>query len=108
MASAGAPGDRAAQQALETLTDAVAKGEPGTKLLYFDASGMNAQLAVADESGLLAARMRAIGLERILFGSDGSTPGNTPREAWVAFRKLPFTEEEFRTIAANVPPYLRQ
>jgi hypothetical protein len=47
MAGGGAPGDQLALQALEVLAEAVAKGEPRTKLLYFDASGMNAQIAVA-------------------------------------------------------------
>ena len=41
-------------------------------------------------------------------GSDASTGGAlTPRAVWEAFRKLPLTDAEFRTIAANVPPYLR-
>lgn len=95
-------------EALETLTEAVAKAEPHTRRLYFDASGMNAQLAVPAEAALLATtRMRQIGVTRILFGSDGATPGNTPRNAWAAFRKLPLSQEEFRMIAANVPNYLQ-
>ena len=70
---------------------------------------MNAQIAVPDEAALLATRMRQIGVQRILFGSDGATGGNAPpREAWAAFRKLPLTEAEFRTIAVNVPPYLQK
>ena len=77
--------------------------------LYFDASGMNAPIAVPDEAALLATRMRQIGVQRILFGSDGATGGNAPpREAWAAFRTLPLTEAEFRTIALNVPPYLQK
>ena len=109
MAGGGAPGDQLAQQALEIFAEAVAKAEPRTKLLYFDASGMNAQIAVPDEAALLATRMRQIGVQRILFGSDGATGGNAPpREAWAAFRKLPLTEAEFRTIALNMPPYLQK
>ena len=109
MAGGGAPGDQLALQALEVLAEAVAKGEPRTKLLYFDASGMNAQIAVRDEAAVLSTRMRQIGVQRILFGSDGATGGNAPpREAWAAFRTLPLTEGEFRTIAMNVPPYLRK
>lgn len=30
-----------------------------------------------------------------------------PREGWAAFRRLRLTEAEFRTIAGNVPPYMR-
>ena len=109
MAGGGAPGDQLAQQALETFAEAFAKAELRTKLLYFDASGMNAQIAVSDEAALLATRMRQIGVQRILFGSDGATGGNAPpREAWAAFRKLPLTGAEFRTIAVNMPPYLQK
>jgi uncharacterized protein len=108
MAGGGAPDDQLAQQALEVLAEAVAKAEPSTRLLYFDASGMNAQIAVPDEAALLAVRMRQIGLQRILFGSDGATGGNAPpREAWAAFRTLPLSDRDFATIAGNVPPYLR-
>jgi predicted TIM-barrel fold metal-dependent hydrolase len=109
MAGGGAPGDQLAEQALDVLAEAVAKTEPRTKLLYFDASGMNAQIAMPDEAALLATRMRQIGVQRILFGSDGATGGNAPpREAWAAFRTLPLTEAEFHTIAVNVRPYLRK
>ena len=94
---------------LPSLSEAMAKADPRTKLLYFDASGMSAQIAVPEEAARLATRMRQIGLERILFGSDGATGGNAPpREAWTAFRNLPLTEAEFRAIALNVPPYLRK
>jgi predicted TIM-barrel fold metal-dependent hydrolase len=109
MAGGGAPGDQLAEQALDALSEAMVKADPRTKLLYFDASGMSAQIAVPEEAARLATRMRQIGLERILFGSDGATGGNAPpREAWTAFRNLPLTEAEFRAIAVNVPPYLRK
>ena len=49
----------------------------------------------------------------ILYGTHYGTDGPvskalSPREGWDAFRtKLPLTEEELRTIADNVAPYLR-
>ena len=89
------------------MAEAIANGDARTRQLYFDASGMNAQIKVPQEAALLVTRMRLIGLERILYGSDGATDGNAPREAWAAFRTLPLTDAEFRTIATNVPPYLR-
>jgi len=30
-----------------------------------------------------------------------------PQQAWAAFRKLPLSDEEFRTIASNLAPYMR-
>ena len=108
MAGGGAPGDQLAHQALEFFAEAFVRNDNRTKLLYFDASGMGAQIAAPDEAAVLVTRMRQIGLERILFGSDGAVGGNAPpREAWAAVRKLPLTDAELRTIAANVPPYLR-
>jgi hypothetical protein len=52
-------------------------------------------------------RIRQVGVERILFGSDAAIEGNRPRESWAAFRRLPLTEAEFDRIARNLAPYLR-
>jgi predicted TIM-barrel fold metal-dependent hydrolase len=52
--------------------------------------------------------IRGVGPERVLFGSDTTLPAVTPAAAWIALHKLlPLTAEEFRVIAANVPPYLQ-
>ena len=52
----------------------------------------------------IAARIREIGLGRILYASDAPPP-----EAWHAFRTtLPLTEAEFRTLANNVAPYMQE
>ena len=70
-------------------------------------------ILVASEGGrttkkLIASRIRQLGIDRVLFGSDAATGGNlAPREAWVEFQKVPLTEAEFRTIANNVAPYMR-
>ena len=56
----------------------------------------------------MAQRLRQIGIDKILYGSDAATPGNLrPAEAWQAFRKLPLTDAEFAKIATNVAPYMR-
>jgi hypothetical protein len=57
---------------------------------------------------LIAARIREIGVDRIVYGSDGAAGGNlAPREAWATFRQLPLTEAEFKAIANNIAPYMR-
>jgi hypothetical protein len=59
---------------------------------------------------LVTRRMRQIGVGRILYGSDLSvgTTNPPPAAAWATMRRrLPLTDEELRTIANNVPPYLR-
>jgi predicted TIM-barrel fold metal-dependent hydrolase len=109
LAGAGAPGDTAADQALDVFIEAIANGDPRATRLYFDASGVwPTAKTTAEEAAMIAGRIRQLGVPRILYGSDAATAGNlTPREGWAAFRKLPLTDAEFRTIASNVPPYLR-
>ena len=109
LAGGGAPGDVAADQAIGVFIEAIAKGDPRTKQLYFDASGIwPTAKTTPEEAAAMANRIRQVGVQRVLYGSDGATAGNlTPREGWAAFRKLPLTDAEFRTIAGNVPPYLR-
>jgi hypothetical protein len=55
-------------------------------------------------------RIRQIGLDRILYGSDAAF-GNHPDPggSWAAFRKgVPLSAAEFGKIARNVAPYLRE
>jgi predicted TIM-barrel fold metal-dependent hydrolase len=61
-----------------------------------------------ERAALIAQRIRELGVQRILFGSDAPTEESfLPKAAWAAFRSLPLTEAEFQAIAANVPPYMR-
>jgi uncharacterized protein len=56
----------------------------------------------------IAARIRQIGVERVLYGSDAATsPLAYPKAGWEAFQRLPLTPAEFRAIASNVAPYMR-
>jgi len=102
-----AGGGRATDSALAVFANAITAHDPRTKNLYFDVATLTAG---ETPEGLQrdAMRMRQIGLNRILFGSDLSPPNPSPRDSWQMFRlKVPLTEDEFRTIAANVAPYLR-
>jgi len=43
----------------------------------------------------------------VLFGSDATTAAATPDGVWTAMRKLlPLTDDEFKGIANNTPPYM--
>jgi len=105
---AGAGGyDATTDSALAVFVDAIAAHDPRVKQLWFDVTTV-ARNATDDTAKLLATRIRQLGLDRVLYGSDGATGGNLPpREAWAEFLKLPLTEAEFRTIANNVAPYMR-
>ena len=61
-----------------------------------------------DQLRQVSARIRELGVERVLYGSDAAmNPVGYPRAGWEAFHRLPLTEAEFSVIATNVTPYMR-
>jgi predicted TIM-barrel fold metal-dependent hydrolase len=61
----------------------------------------------ASTAAVVVKRIRQVGVDRILYGSDAAAGGNLrPRESWAAFRRLPLTKNEFDAIAGNLAPYL--
>ena len=107
LAGGGGPSDTASHEALQVLVAAVASGDARTRRLWFDITGIGTiPKLTMEEATFFAAMIRQIGVRRILYGSDAASAGNTPRESWAAFRKLPLSDEEFRIIATNVAPYM--
>jgi uncharacterized protein len=99
--------DSIADAALSVFVDAIARNDSRTRNLWFDVTTVDRGLSPAGAARLVR-RIRQLGLPRILWGSDAATGGNLPpARAWEEFRKLPLTPAEFRTIAANVAPYMR-
>ena len=93
---------------LEVFATALEAGDARTRNLYLDVATV-AELQKHEQLQQLAARIRQIGPQRILYGSDGAFGGNrTPDEHWGTFRGMvPLTDEEFAVIRDNVAPYLR-
>lgn len=90
-------------EVLGLYADAVSAGRPFTRNLFFDLAQASLVGETDENLRMMAGRMRQIGLERMLYGSDAAFP---PREVWADFwLKMPFTEDEFRMIAANVAPF---
>ena len=57
---------------------------------------------------MIADRIRQVGVQRVLYGSDLDPPGGSIAAGWRLFlEKLPLTEAEFRTIAGNVTRFAR-
>jgi predicted TIM-barrel fold metal-dependent hydrolase len=107
LAGAGSWQDQGAQRAVEVFADAVAKHDARTRLLYFDVTALGAA-PTPESAQAMAGIIRQLGTDRVLFGSDATLPTVTPGTAWLALRKLlPLTDDEFRAIARNVPPYMR-
>jgi len=100
--------DPVTDSALSVFVDAIARHDPRVKNLWFDVTSVVIAGITPEKAKLVAARIRQIGLRRVVYGSDAHFGGNpAPREGWAAFRQLPLTENEFRTIANNLAPYMR-
>ncbi|HZV64538.1 MAG TPA: hypothetical protein VFG03_06485 [Telluria sp.] len=99
--------DPPADEAMAVLAEAVERHDPRTRQLWFDvASVVDANIAPANAAKVVR-RIRQVGVERILYGSDSALGDNLrPREGWAAFRRLPLTDDEFARIAGNLAPYL--
>ena len=93
-------------EVLGVFVEAIARGDPRTKNLWFDVTSVTIDLT-PETAQRIVERIRQLGVQRMLFGSDAPTPTNLPRMTWAAFRKLPLTEAEFRAIESNVAPYMR-
>ena len=99
--------DPAAESAMAVLAAAVEQGDPRTRQLWFDVATVAQPPIAPDTAGQLARRIRQVGVDRVLYGSDAAAGDNLrPRESWEAFRRLPLLEEELGQIARNVAPYL--
>jgi uncharacterized protein len=99
--------DPPADDAMAVLAEAVAQGDPRTSQLWFDVATVVDRTISPAHAALVARRIRQVGVERVLYGSDAATGDNLrPREGWAAFRQLPLSEDEFAWIAMNVAPYL--
>src|SRR5262245_32289221 len=105
---AGAGGyDPATDAALGVFADAIAKRDPRMKNVWFDATAVVRPGMPADQLQKIAARIRQLGVDRVLYGSDAPTnPATYPQAGWKAFQTLPLTGAEFSTIANNVAPYM--
>ena len=104
---AGSGGYNAAtDSALSVFTDAIAKHDTRMKNVWFDAAVVARPAMSKDQLQQMATRIRQIGVDRVLYGSDAAGNPLTPRAVWSAFRRLPLSETEFRLIENNVAPYM--
>ena len=100
--------DPPADSAMAVLADAVQRGDPRTKNLWFDVTTVVDSAITPAQAALVVRRIRQVGPRRVLYGSDAAPPGlPKPRQWWAWFRRLPLTEE-FKQIARNVAPYFTE
>ena len=105
---AGAGGyDATTDSALGVFVEAIVRRDARMKQVWFDAAVVVRPSTSPDTLDLIAARIRQLGIERVLFGSDAAaSPATYPSAGWAAFRRLPLSEAELATIASTVTPYL--
>ena len=97
--------DPPADSAMAVLADAV-RGNRYARRLWFDVAGVVDAGISPMHAALVARRIRQVGVERVLYGSDGAVGENLrPRQSWAAFRGLSLTDDEIARIADNVAPY---
>lgn len=102
-------GENFASEALAVYAEAVAARHPATRHLYFDVTDAALVARTPDQAQIVADRIRQIGFDRILYGSDAAFDNHPdPHDSWIAFRNgIPLSAAEFDKIARNIAPYLR-
>jgi uncharacterized protein len=98
--------DPPADEALSVFIEAIARGDRRAARLLFDVATAADSEDGPEALALIARRIRELGVERVLYGSDAPVPGNSPRESWATFRRVPLSEDEWTTIAGSTAPYL--
>jgi uncharacterized protein len=77
------------------------------KNLYFDLTTVAHPGNPPERAAMVAKRIRQLGADRILYGSDATLGSNQPpRDAWATLRGYDLTDKEIKTIAKNRAPYL--
>lgn len=105
---AGGGGAYGPDEALDPFAAALTAARPAVRNLYFDVAAVVTGREPPELLAIIAKRLREMGVQRILFGTDrDGLHALPPAEAWAAFSRLPLEDAEFRTIASNVAPYLR-
>jgi predicted TIM-barrel fold metal-dependent hydrolase len=93
---------------LAVLADAAARRDPRMRHVWVDVTAFARPGLSAADARRLVRRLRQVGMERVLYGSDAAIGADIrPRDAWAAFRTLPLTDAEAARVAKNVMPYLR-
>ena len=102
------PGYPDADSVMAAFGEAADRHDPHMRNLYFDVATIVTAETSPANAALVARRIRQVGPQRVLYGSDLSPSGGSVRSGWEIFRdKVPLTAEEMRTIAGNVTRFAR-
>ena len=95
-------------EVMAVFAAAAERKDPRMANLYFDvAANITAEMTPA-AAALAAQRMRQVGMQRVLYGSDLTPPGGGISRGWEIFRTtLPLTAAELQQIANNRTRFAR-
>jgi predicted TIM-barrel fold metal-dependent hydrolase len=97
-----------ADEVMAVFGAAAERGDPRMRNVLFDVATVVTAETTTEDAALVAARIRQVGSQRVLYGSDLSPPGGSIRSGWEIFRdRVPLTAAELRTIAGNVTRFAR-
>jgi predicted TIM-barrel fold metal-dependent hydrolase len=97
-----------ADEVMAVFGAAAERGDPRMRNIHFDVATVVTAETTTEGAALVAARVRQVGSQRVLYGSDLSPPGGSIRSGWEIFRdRTPLTAAELRTIAGNVARFAR-
>ncbi len=99
--------DSGTDAALSVFIKAIEQKDPRIKNVYFDVCGIAIPGMWEDKADLVVTRIRQIGTNRLIYGSDAATADNLPKDALQRWHSLPLTQQEFRAIDNNIAPYVR-
>lgn len=97
-----------ADEVMAVFAAAVERNDPRMRNVYFDMATVVTPESTPADATLIARRVRQVGVQRVLYGSDLNAPGGSIRSGWEIFRsRMPLTEAEFQAIAGNVARFAR-
>jgi len=97
-----------ADEAMAVFGAAAQSHDPHMRNLYFDVATNVTETIAESDAGLVAKRIRQVGVNRVLYGSDLSPPGGSILRGWEIFRdRVPLTAAELDQIAGNLTRFAR-
>ena len=102
------PGYPADDDVMAAFGAAARANDPRMRNVFFDVASNVHGGTTRESAAVIADRIRQVGVQRVLYGSDLDPPGGSIAAGWRLFHeKLPLTEAEFRTIAGNLTRFAR-
>jgi len=92
-----------ADEVMAVFGAAAERADPRMRRVYFDVATVVTAEATPADGALVARRIRQVGVDHVLYGSDLTPPGGSIKAGWEIFRsRTPLTDAEFSVVAGNI------